>query len=126
MKQISLEILCEQIGTSSGTALPHISLSKIKSTNQLMASKKAASKSSISSDAYTGSVIHSRSKWIIQEQDQDSVIAQSIIKQLVESSKGEIIIRENPLFDNSTLDSDLLEQELDLEVVSVIMTDVTI
>ncbi|KAA0066007.1 ty3-gypsy retrotransposon protein [Cucumis melo var. makuwa] len=43
----------------------------------------------------------------------------------MESSKGGIIIRENPLFDNSTPASDLSEKESHLEVVSVMMVDVT-
>ncbi|KAA0056633.1 retrotransposon gag protein [Cucumis melo var. makuwa] len=43
----------------------------------------------------------------------------------MESPKGKIIIRENPLLDNSTPASDLSEKESHLEVVSVMMVDVT-
>ncbi|TYK05018.1 ty3-gypsy retrotransposon protein [Cucumis melo var. makuwa] len=43
----------------------------------------------------------------------------------MESPKGKIIIRENPLFDNSTPAFDLSEKESHLEVVSVMMADVT-
>ncbi|KAA0039109.1 ty3-gypsy retrotransposon protein [Cucumis melo var. makuwa] len=43
----------------------------------------------------------------------------------MESPKGKIIIKENPLFDNSTPASDLSEKESHLEVVSVVMVDVT-
>ena len=90
-----------------------------------MTLRKVASKFSIASNAYTEPVTRSRSKGIIQEQDQGSVIAQSILKQLMESPKGEIIIRENHLFDHSTSASNLSKQESDL-VVSFMMTDVTI
>ena len=44
----------------------------------------------------------------------------------MESPKSEIIIKENPLVDNSTLASDLLKQESNLKVVSVMMADVTV
>ncbi|KAA0058489.1 retrotransposon gag protein [Cucumis melo var. makuwa] len=44
----------------------------------------------------------------------------------MESSKDGIIIRENPLFEASTPTSDLLEKESHLEVVSVMMVDVTV
>ncbi|KAA0025833.1 ty3-gypsy retrotransposon protein [Cucumis melo var. makuwa] len=60
-----------------------------------MAPKKATSKSSVKSDGYTGFVI------------------------------GGIIIRENPLFNNSTSAFDLLEQESNLKAVSVMMENVT-
>ncbi|TYK23197.1 ty3-gypsy retrotransposon protein [Cucumis melo var. makuwa] len=43
----------------------------------------------------------------------------------MESLKGGIIIRENFLFDNSTSTSDLSEKESYLEVVSVMIADVT-
>ncbi|KAA0035946.1 ty3-gypsy retrotransposon protein [Cucumis melo var. makuwa] len=55
-----------------------------------MALKKVASKSSVTSDAYTGPITSSRSKGITQEQDQGSNVAQSILKQLMESPKAEI------------------------------------
>ncbi|TYK22929.1 ty3-gypsy retrotransposon protein [Cucumis melo var. makuwa] len=66
-----------------------------------MASKKVASKSSVASDSYTGPITRNRSKGITQEQDQGSVVAQSILKQLIESLKAGIDIKENPLYDNS-------------------------
>ncbi|KAA0047150.1 ty3-gypsy retrotransposon protein [Cucumis melo var. makuwa] len=66
-----------------------------------MASKKATSKSSVASDAYTGPITHSLSKGITQEQDQGSSIAQSILKQLMESHKAGIVLKENSLYDNS-------------------------
>ncbi|KAA0062572.1 ty3-gypsy retrotransposon protein [Cucumis melo var. makuwa] len=62
-----------------------------------MASKKAASNFFVASEASMGPVIRSRG----------------------------IIIKENPLFDDSTPASNLLEQESYLKVVSVIMADVT-
>ncbi|KAA0031629.1 ty3-gypsy retrotransposon protein [Cucumis melo var. makuwa] len=48
----------------------------------------------------------------------------SILKQLMESPKGGIIIGENPLFEKSTPASNPSEQESHLEVVSVMMVDV--
>ncbi|KAA0046769.1 ty3-gypsy retrotransposon protein [Cucumis melo var. makuwa] len=56
-----------------------------------MASKKAASKSCVASDAYTGPITRSRSKGITQEQDQGSDIAQSILKQLMEFPKAAMV-----------------------------------
>ena len=47
-------------------------------------------------------------------------------EELVEYPKGEIIIRENPFFEDSTPSSNLSEKESHIEVVSVIMVDVTI
>ncbi|KAA0062020.1 ty3-gypsy retrotransposon protein [Cucumis melo var. makuwa] len=75
-----------------------------------MASKKAASNSSVASDAYTGPITRSRSKGIIQEQDQGSNVAQSILKQLMESPKAGIVIKENPLYDNSDSASSKLKK----------------
>ncbi|TYK00057.1 ty3-gypsy retrotransposon protein [Cucumis melo var. makuwa] len=45
---------------------------------------------------------------------------------MMESPKGEIIIRVKPSFDNSTPASDLSKKESLLEVVSVMMADVTV
>ncbi|KAA0043365.1 ty3-gypsy retrotransposon protein [Cucumis melo var. makuwa] len=45
---------------------------------------------------------------------------------MMKSPKGEIIIRVKPSFDNSTSASDLSEKESLLEVVSVMMADVTV
>ncbi|KAA0049966.1 ty3-gypsy retrotransposon protein [Cucumis melo var. makuwa] len=66
-----------------------------------MVLKKAAFKSSVASDAYTGPITRSHSKGITQEQDQGSNVAQSILKQLMESPKAGIVLKENPLYDNS-------------------------
>ncbi|TYK23788.1 ty3-gypsy retrotransposon protein [Cucumis melo var. makuwa] len=66
-----------------------------------MIPKKATSKSSTRSDTYPKLVTRKHSKEIIQEQGQDSVIAQSILKQLMESLKPGILIKENHLNDNS-------------------------
>ncbi|KAA0065806.1 ty3-gypsy retrotransposon protein [Cucumis melo var. makuwa] len=90
-----------------------------------MASKKAASNSSVASDAYTGPITRNRSKGIIQEQDQGSNIAQSILKQLMESPKAGIVIKENPLYDNSNSASTKSKKEAHPDVMSVIMTDIT-
>ncbi|TYK16520.1 ty3-gypsy retrotransposon protein [Cucumis melo var. makuwa] len=65
-----------------------------------MATNKAASKSSAASDSYIGLVTQ-------------------------KSPKGGIIIRDNPLFDNSTSASNLSDKESYLEVVFVMMVDVT-
>ncbi|KAA0058360.1 ty3-gypsy retrotransposon protein [Cucumis melo var. makuwa] len=43
----------------------------------------------------------------------------------MESPKCGIIIKENPLFENSTPSFDLLEKESHLEIVSIMITDVT-
>ncbi|KAA0041102.1 ty3-gypsy retrotransposon protein [Cucumis melo var. makuwa] len=63
--------------------------------------EKATSKSSVASNAYTGPVTRSRLKGIIQKQDQGSIIMQNILKQLMKSFKVGIVIKENPLYDNS-------------------------
>ncbi|KAA0067627.1 ty3-gypsy retrotransposon protein [Cucumis melo var. makuwa] len=67
-----------------------------------MASKKVASKSSTTSDSYTG------------------LVTQSHLK------RNMIIIRENPLFNNSTPSSNLLNKESHLQVVSIMMAYVTV
>ncbi|TYK29266.1 retrotransposon gag protein [Cucumis melo var. makuwa] len=91
-----------------------------------MASKKATSKSSVASDAYIGPITRNHSKGITQEQDQGFVIAQSILKQLMESSKAGIVIKENLLFDNYDSASSKLKIEAYLDVIYVMMVDVTI
>ncbi|KAA0042172.1 ty3-gypsy retrotransposon protein [Cucumis melo var. makuwa] len=68
-----------------------------------MASKKIESKSSVASDAYTRPITYSRSKGIIQEPDQGSIIAQSILKQLIEFLKAGIVIKENSLYETLIL-----------------------
>ncbi|TYK13545.1 retrotransposon gag protein [Cucumis melo var. makuwa] len=62
----------------------------------------------------------------MQEQEQSSVLTKKSWEQLMESPKGRIIIKENPLFDNYTPASDLSDKESYLEVVSVIKADVTV
>ncbi|KAA0043408.1 ty3-gypsy retrotransposon protein [Cucumis melo var. makuwa] len=68
-----------------------------------MASKKVASKSSVASDAYRGSITHSRSKGITQEQDQ-----------------------ENTLYDNSDSASSKSKKEAHPDVMSVMMSNITV
>ncbi|TYK23211.1 uncharacterized protein E5676_scaffold142G002430 [Cucumis melo var. makuwa] len=58
-----------------------------------MASKKAASKSVVASDAYTGPITRNRCKGITPKQDQGSDVARSILKQLMESLKAEIVLK---------------------------------
>ncbi|TYK28164.1 ty3-gypsy retrotransposon protein [Cucumis melo var. makuwa] len=91
-----------------------------------MASKKVASNSSVASDAYTGPITHSRFKGIIQEQDQGSNVAQSILKQLMESLKAGIVIKENPLYDNSDSASSKSKKEAHPDVMSIMMADITV
>ncbi|KAA0032808.1 ty3-gypsy retrotransposon protein [Cucumis melo var. makuwa] len=83
-----------------------------------MASKKVTSNSSAASDAYTEPITHSRSKGITQEQDQGSNVAQSILKQLMESPKAGIVIKENPLYDNSDSASSKSKKEAHPDVMS--------
>ncbi|KAA0040518.1 ty3-gypsy retrotransposon protein [Cucumis melo var. makuwa] len=90
-----------------------------------MASKKVASKSSAASDSYIGLVTQSHLKRSMQEQEQGFVLKKKSLEQLIESPKGRIIIRDNPLFNNSTPASNLSDKESHLEVVSVMMVDVT-
>ncbi|KAA0033709.1 ty3-gypsy retrotransposon protein [Cucumis melo var. makuwa] len=54
-----------------------------------------------------------------------SVLKKKSLEQLIEPPKGGIIIRDNPLFNNSTPASNLSDKESHLEVVSVMMVDVT-
>ncbi|TYK04218.1 ty3-gypsy retrotransposon protein [Cucumis melo var. makuwa] len=91
-----------------------------------MASKNPASKSSIASNAYTRPITRSRSKGITQEQDQGSNIAQSILKQLMKSPKAGIVLKENPLYDNSNSASSKSKKEAHPDVMSVMMADVTV
>ncbi|KAA0041770.1 ty3-gypsy retrotransposon protein [Cucumis melo var. makuwa] len=90
-----------------------------------MATNKAASKSSVASDSYIGLVTQSHLKRSMQEQEQGFVLKKKSLEQLIESPKGGIIIRDNPLFNNSTSASNPSNKELHLEVVSVMMVDVT-
>ncbi|TYK11266.1 ty3-gypsy retrotransposon protein [Cucumis melo var. makuwa] len=90
-----------------------------------MATNKVASKSSSTSDSYIGLVTQSHLKRSMQEQEQGFVLKKKSLEQLIESLKGGIIIRDNPLFNNSTPASNLSDKESHLEVVSVMMVDVT-
>ncbi|KAA0066936.1 ty3-gypsy retrotransposon protein [Cucumis melo var. makuwa] len=90
-----------------------------------MATNKAASKSSVASDSYIGLVTQSHLKKSMQEQEQGFVLNKKSLEQLIESLKGGIFIRDNPLFNNSTPASNLSDKESHLEVVSVMMVDVT-
>ncbi|KAA0031663.1 retrovirus-related pol polyprotein from transposon tnt 1-94 [Cucumis melo var. makuwa] len=89
-------------------------------------SKKVASNSSVASDAYTGPITRSRSKGITQEQDQGSNVAQSILKQLMESPKAGIVLKENHLYDNSDSASSKSKKEAHLDVMSAMMADITV
>ncbi|KAA0063895.1 ty3-gypsy retrotransposon protein [Cucumis melo var. makuwa] len=90
-----------------------------------MVSKKAASKSSVASDTYTGPITGSRSKGITQEQDQGSNVAQRILKQLMESPKAGIVLKENPLYDNSDSASNKSKKKAHPDVMSAMMVDIT-
>ncbi|KAA0054507.1 ty3-gypsy retrotransposon protein [Cucumis melo var. makuwa] len=83
-----------------------------------MASKKAASKSSVASDTYTRPITYSRSKGITQEQD--------LLKQLMKSPKAGIVLKENSLHDNSDSASSKSKKEAHPDVMSVTMADITI
>ncbi|KAA0038969.1 ty3-gypsy retrotransposon protein [Cucumis melo var. makuwa] len=61
----------------------------------------------------------------MQEQEKSFVLTKKSWEQLMESPKDRIFIRENPLFDNSTPTFDLLEKESYLELLSIMMADVT-
>ncbi|KAA0039134.1 ty3-gypsy retrotransposon protein [Cucumis melo var. makuwa] len=61
----------------------------------------------------------------MQEQEQSFVLTKKSWEQLMESPKSGIIIKENPLFDNSTSGSSLLEEEPHLEAVSLKMVNIT-
>ncbi|TYK09810.1 ty3-gypsy retrotransposon protein [Cucumis melo var. makuwa] len=90
-----------------------------------MASKKSTSKSSVASNTYIGPITHNRSKGITEEQDQGFVIVQSILKQLMESLKDGIVIKENPLYDNFDSSFSKSKKEAHPDVMSVIMADIT-
>ncbi|KAA0033115.1 ty3-gypsy retrotransposon protein [Cucumis melo var. makuwa] len=90
-----------------------------------MVSRKAASKSSIASEAYTGPVTPSHFQRISKEQTQGSAIAQSILKQLMESPKVGIVIKENSLYDNSDSTSSKSKGEAHPDVMPIMMSDVT-
>ncbi|KAA0068179.1 retrotransposon gag protein [Cucumis melo var. makuwa] len=62
----------------------------------------------------------------MQEQEQSSVLTKKSWEQLMESSKGGIILKENHLLNNFTSASDLFEKESHFEVLSVMMADVTV
>ncbi|TYK09452.1 ty3-gypsy retrotransposon protein [Cucumis melo var. makuwa] len=67
-----------------------------------------------------------RRKNVVQEnQPQGSAIVQSILKQLMESPKAGIVLKENPLYDNSDSASSKLKKEAHLDVMSVMMADIT-
>ncbi|TYK14066.1 ty3-gypsy retrotransposon protein [Cucumis melo var. makuwa] len=90
-----------------------------------MTTNKDASKSSAASDSYIELVTQSHLKRSMQEQEQGFVLKKKSLEQLIESPKGGIIIRDNPLFNNSTFVSNLSDKESHLKVVSVVMVDVT-
>ncbi|KAA0063121.1 ty3-gypsy retrotransposon protein [Cucumis melo var. makuwa] len=96
-------------------SLPLISLSSSKSTRKSIALKNVGSKSSVASNAYTESITHSHSKGITQEQNQGSDIAKSILKQLMESLKAGIVLKENSLYDNYDSASSKSKKEAHLE-----------
>ncbi|KAA0036102.1 ty3-gypsy retrotransposon protein [Cucumis melo var. makuwa] len=60
----------------------------------------------------------------MQEQEQSFVLKKKSCEKLIKSPKGGIIIRENPLFNNSMPASNLSKKESHLEVVSVMMANV--
>ncbi|KAA0062459.1 ty3-gypsy retrotransposon protein [Cucumis melo var. makuwa] len=91
-----------------------------------MKTNKVASKSSAASDSYTGLVTQSHLKRSMQEQEQSSVLKKKSLEQLIESRKGRIIIRDNPLFNNYTPTSNLSDKNSHLEVMSVMMVDATV
>ena len=62
----------------------------------------------------------------MQEQEQSFFLTKKSWEELMEFSKDGIIIRENTLFVDSTPASDLLEKESHLEVVFVMMTNITV
>ncbi|KAA0056792.1 ty3-gypsy retrotransposon protein [Cucumis melo var. makuwa] len=90
-----------------------------------MTSKKAASNFSVASDTYTGPITRIRSKGITLEQDQGSNVAQSILKQLMESPKAGIVLKENLLYDNSDSASSKSKKEAHPNLMSVMMADIT-
>ena len=68
-----------------------------------------------------------RRKNVVQEnQPQGSAIVQSILKQLMESPKAGIVLKENPLYDNSDSASSKSKKEAYPDVMSVIMADIMV
>ncbi|TYK00149.1 ty3-gypsy retrotransposon protein [Cucumis melo var. makuwa] len=67
-----------------------------------------------------------RSKGITQKQDQGSNVAQSILKQLMESLKAGIVLKENPLYDNCDSASSKSKKETHPDVMSIMMADITV
>ncbi|KAA0043604.1 retrotransposon gag protein [Cucumis melo var. makuwa] len=61
----------------------------------------------------------------MQEQEQSFILIKKSWKQLMKSTNDRIAITENTLSDNSAPTSDQPEKESHLEVVSVMMTDIT-
>ncbi|KAA0031636.1 ty3-gypsy retrotransposon protein [Cucumis melo var. makuwa] len=86
-----------------------------------MTTNKAASKSYVASDSYTGLVTQSHLKGSMKEQEQGSVLKKKSLEQLIEYPKGGIIIKYNPLLNNSMPASNLSDKESHLEVVFVMM-----
>ncbi|KAA0048447.1 ty3-gypsy retrotransposon protein [Cucumis melo var. makuwa] len=58
--------------------------------------------------------------------NQSSNVAQSILKQLMESPKAGIVLKENPLYDNSDSASNKSKKEAHPDVMSVMMADITV
>ncbi|KAA0067903.1 ty3-gypsy retrotransposon protein [Cucumis melo var. makuwa] len=90
-----------------------------------MALRKVALKATVAKSTDSRLVTQSHLKRSMKEQEQSFVLIKKSWEQLVKSLKGGIIIRENPLFDNSTPASDLSEKEPNLEIVFVMMANVT-
>ncbi|TYK28244.1 ty3-gypsy retrotransposon protein [Cucumis melo var. makuwa] len=59
-------------------------------------------------------------------ENQSSNVAQSILKQLMESPKAGIVLKENPLYDNSDSASNKSKKEAHPDVMSVMMADITV
>ncbi|KAA0048543.1 ty3-gypsy retrotransposon protein [Cucumis melo var. makuwa] len=91
-----------------------------------MAPKKVTLKYFVASNAYTRPVIRNRSKGIIHKQDQGFVIAQSILKQLMESPKAGIFIKKNLLYDNFSSISSKSKKEAHPDMMFTMMVDVTV
>ncbi|TYJ97447.1 ty3-gypsy retrotransposon protein [Cucumis melo var. makuwa] len=58
------------------------------------------------------------------KKDQESNVAQSILKQLMESSKARIVLKENPLYDKFNYASSKSKKEAHSNVMPVMMTDI--
>ncbi|TYK04313.1 ty3-gypsy retrotransposon protein [Cucumis melo var. makuwa] len=90
-----------------------------------MALRKVALKATVAKSTDSRLFTQSHLKRSMKEQEQSFVLIKKSWEQLVKSLKGGIIIRENPFFDNSTPVSDLSEKEPNLEIVFVMMANVT-